>query len=300
MKNFAGKVAFITGGCSGIGYALAEAFGRRGMKVMIADIDEKNLSAAVERLRAAQISAEGVRCDVADRTSVQAAALAVIAKFGKIHLVCNNAGVTVGTGWPLGTTTERDWNWVIDVNLKGVINGVEVFAPLLESHGEGGHIVNTASMAALAAIPTREPYHATKAAVLMASEGWRAQLESRGIGVSVLMPGAVSTQLFESATRRPERYGTRNYDTQKEQRYVSAISSGMSPGMVAARVVEAVESNELYVFTHHEFRQSVEARFKAILAAFDTAAKSPALEDHKPSDVGALTGALKGDVPKGR
>jgi len=298
MRDFKGKVAFITGGCSGIGYALAETFGRRGMKVMIADIDEKRIASTVERLREGQIIAEGVRCDVADRTSVQAAALAVIAKFGKVHLVCNNAGVTVGSGWPIGTTTERDWNWVIDVNLKGVIHGTEVFVPLLESHGEGGHIVNTASIAALVAIPTREPYHATKSAVLMASEGWRAQLESRGIGVSVLMPGAVATQLFESPTRRPERYGARNYDATKEQRYVDAISGGMNPAMVAGRVVEAVEANELYIITHAEFRAQVEARFRAILAGFDAAAKSAALETHKPSNVEALSTALRGGDAK--
>lgn len=294
MKGFAGKVAFITGGCSGIGYGLAEAFGRRGMKVMIADIDEKNLALAVERLRAAGIAAEGVRCDVAERASVQAAALAVIAKFGKVHLVCNNAGVTVGTGWPLGTVAERDWNWIIDVNFKGVVNGMEVFVPLIESHGEGGHVVNTASMAALVSIPTREPYHSTKAAVLMASEGWRAQLEKHGIGVSVLMPAAVSTQLFESASRRPERYGTRSYDQTKEQRYVDAITGGMSPAMVAARVVEAVEANDLYIITHHEFRAQFEKRFQAILAAFDAAAKSPALDGYKASNPGAVLTSLSG------
>ncbi len=177
---------------------------------------------------------------------------------------------------------------------------MEVFAPLLESHGEGGHIVNTASMAALVSIPTREPYHATKAAVLMASEGWRAQLEARGIGVSVLMPAAVSTQLFESASRRPERYGTRQYDDQKEQTYVKAISGGMSPAMAAERVVEAVEANELYVITHPEFRARFEERFHAILAAFDAAAKSPALEGYKAADVDALTADLSGDKPKQR
>jgi NAD(P)-dependent dehydrogenase (short-subunit alcohol dehydrogenase family) len=300
MKDFKNKVAFITGGGSGIGYAMAEAFGRRGMKVMIADIDEKNLSAAVERLKAAQIIAEGVRCDVSERMSVQAAALAVIAKFGKVHVVCNNAGVTVGTKWPIGTIAERDWSWVIDVNLKGVINGTEVFAPLLESHGEGGHIVNTASMAALVSIPGREPYHATKAAVLMASEGWRAQLEERGIGVSVLMPAAVATHLFDSPARRPERYGTRNYDAAKEQSYVKAISGGMSAAMVAERVVEAVEANELYVITHPEFRAQFEARFQGILAAFDTSAKSPALEGYKPSDPAAVASALSGGTPKQR
>ena len=296
MKDFAGKVAFITGGCSGIGYALAEAFGRRGMKVMIADIDENKLSPAVEQLRAKKIAAEGVRCDVSERASVQAAAQAVIAKFGKVHLVCNNAGVTVGTKWPIGTIAERDWNWVIDVNFKGVIHGTEVFVPLLESHGEGGHIVNTASMAALVSIPGREPYHATKAAVLMASEGWRAQLEERGIGVSVLMPAAVSTQLFESASRRPGRYGTRQYDTEKEQAYVNAISGGMSAAMVAERVVEAVEVNELYIITHPEFRAQFEKRFQALLAAFDAAAKSPALEGYKPQDPGAVLTALSGDA----
>src|SRR5262249_26038893 len=148
--------------------------------------------------------------------------------------------------------------------------------------GEGGHIVNTASMAALVSIPRREPYHATKSAVLMASEGWQAQLAEHGIGVSVLMPGAVATQLFESAARRPERYGTRNYDLAKEQRYVDAISGGMPASMVAERVVEAVEANELYVITHHEFRSAIEKRFSAILAAFDASAKSPALKGHEP------------------
>jgi NAD(P)-dependent dehydrogenase (short-subunit alcohol dehydrogenase family) len=300
MKNLNGKVAFITGGGSGIGYAMAEAFGRRGMKVMIADIDEKNLSAAVERLKKNQIIAEGVRCDVSERMSVQSAALAVIAKFGKVHLVCNNAGVTVGTKWPIGTIAERDWNWVIDVNLKGIIHGTEVFAPLLASHGEGGHIVNTASMAALGAIPGREPYHATKAAVLMASEGWRGQLAERGIGVSVLMPAAVATQLFESASRRPERYGTRNYDAATEQRYADAISSGISPAAVAERVIEAIEANELYIITHPEFRSQTEKRFRAILDAFDASAKSPALAGQKRSDPGGLTAALSGEEPKQR
>jgi NAD(P)-dependent dehydrogenase (short-subunit alcohol dehydrogenase family) len=300
MKDFKNKVAFITGGGSGIGYAMAEAFGRRGMKVMIADIDEKNLSAAVDRLRESQIIAEGVRCDVADRTSVQAAALAVIAKFGKVHLVCNNAGVTVGGGWPIGTVSERDWNWVIDVNLKGVIHGAEVFAPLLESHGEGGHIVNTASLNALISSPGREPYHATKAAVLMASEGWRTQLAAREIGVSVLLPGPVATQLFESPARRPERYGTRTSDPAKDQRYVNAISSGMSAAMVAERVVEGVEANELYIITHPEIRALVEARYRAILAAFDVADNSPALEGHKRIDVNAALAARAGDPSKQR
>ena len=148
MDDFKGKTAFITGGASGIGLALAEAFGREGMNVMIADIEQGALDRAVADLRSKQVRVEGVLADVASRNSIRNAALATLGAFGKVHVVCNNAGVGVG-GNAFGELAERDWNWVIDVNLKGVVNGMEVFVPLIESHGEGGHFVNTASMAAL-------------------------------------------------------------------------------------------------------------------------------------------------------
>src|SRR5216683_307541 len=142
MQNLNGKVAFITGGASGIGLAMAKVFGREGMAVMLADIEAAALASAVEELRSLQVRAEGVAADVTSRDSLRAAALETVARFGKVHLVCNNAGV--GAGGPFGSVPEKDWSWVVDVNLLGVVHGTEIFAPLMISHGEGGHFVNTA------------------------------------------------------------------------------------------------------------------------------------------------------------
>jgi NAD(P)-dependent dehydrogenase (short-subunit alcohol dehydrogenase family) len=283
MKDFAGKVAFVTGGASGIGYALAGTFGNAGMKVMIADIEDKALGEALSRLRAAQISAEGILCDVSRRADIQAAALATIAKFGKVHVVCNNAGV--GVGGIIGTVPERAWDWIIDVNLKGVVNGTEVFTPLLAQHGEGGHIVNTGSMAGVIAGPGLEPYHATKFAVVAMSEGWRAQLAPLGIGVSVLCPGWVRTHIMESQRNKPERYGPKQGAITNEQ-IAAFLAGGMDPAMVAARVIEAVRDDELYIFTHPEYKAPLEERFHNILAAMDKAAASPALKGHVPDKLG--------------
>src|SRR5260221_8656212 len=169
MKDLRGKTAFVTGGASGIGLSMARAFGRAGMNVVIADVDENAAKDAVERLVSEQVKAVPIPCDVGDRSAVRAAALSAIAAFGKIHVVCNNAGVAVGG--PIGTVSERDWDWIIDVNLKGVIFGVETFVPLIRGHGEGGHVINTASMAGMVSPPGMEPYTATKFAVVAISEG---------------------------------------------------------------------------------------------------------------------------------
>jgi NAD(P)-dependent dehydrogenase (short-subunit alcohol dehydrogenase family) len=275
VQDLKGKVAFITGGAAGIGLAMAKAFGREGMAVMLADIEGETLKTAVEELRASQVRGEGVVCDVTSRDSLRAAALETIAKFGKVHVVCNNAGV--GSGGALGTVPARDWNWVLDVNLLGVVHGVEIFAPLILSHGEGGHFVNTASMAGMVSPPGMEPYCASKFAVVAISEGWAAQLAGQGIGVSILCPGFVKTRIHESRRNRSGAYGADerapNFDTDLS----SPVLSGISTEPVAARVVEAVKGDELYIFTHPEMRGAVEARFQRILAAFDTAEASPAL-----------------------
>src|SRR5215470_3262748 len=167
ITEFRGKTAFITGGASGIGLGMARAFGRAGMNVVIADIDKKAAAAAVEQLAAQQIKAAPVFCDVSERGSVREAALEAIAAFGKVHVVCNNAGVAVGG--QMGSVGARDWDWIIDVNLKGVVYGTETFVPLMKSHGEGGHFVNTASMAGIVSPPGLEPYSATKFAVVAMS-----------------------------------------------------------------------------------------------------------------------------------
>jgi NAD(P)-dependent dehydrogenase (short-subunit alcohol dehydrogenase family) len=283
MKDFRGKTAFVTGGASGIGMGMARAFGREGMNVVVADIDEKAAKEACERLAKEQIKAAPVVVDVADRGSIRAGALEAVARFGKVHVVCNNAGIAVGG--PLGTVKEKDWDWIIDVNLKGVVYGTEVFTPLIKSHGEGGHIVNTASLAGMISAPGMEAYSATKFAVVAMSEGWAAQLAADNIGVSVLCPGFVRTRIYDSGRARQDRYGgqgevdpgvgaTREQTTQ-------AVLAGIDPDIVGARVVECMKAGELYIFTHPNFRPIVEMRLQAIRGGFDSADRSEALKQVK-------------------
>lgn len=280
MKDFQGRTAFITGGASGIGLGMARAFGRAGMNVVVADIDREAARRATEFLAEDQIKSIPVECDVTLRSEVQRAALETIAAFGKVHVICNNAGV--GVGGPLGTVGERDWDWIIDVNLKGVVYGVETFVPLIRGHGEGGHVVNTASMAGLVSPPGMEPYSATKYAVVAMTEGWAAQLEGSGIGMSVLCPGFVRTRIHESARARQTRYGTRaEQPAAQRQEAAAKIQQGLDPAIVGARVVEAIRANDLYIFTHPEMREAVDARFARIHAGFDAAAHSDALKSAK-------------------
>lgn len=282
MKDLSGKVAFITGGASGIGLAMARAFGRRGMKVMLADIEAATLQSAVEDLRASQVTAEGVVVDVASRDQIRAGALETIARFGKVHVVCNNAGV--GSGGAVGEVPAKDWEWVLDVNVLGVVNGVETFTPLMMSHGEGGHFVNTASMAGMVSPPGMEPYCASKFAVVAMSEGWAAQLQPKGIGMSVLCPGYVKTRIHESRRNRGAAYGADVRQPSFDSDLTSPVLSGMPVEPVGERVAEAVENDEFYIFTHPEFRGFVEERFQRILAAFDAAEQSQALKALPPRE----------------
>lgn len=280
MKDLKGKTAFVTGGASGIGLSMARAFGRAGMNIVLADIDEKTVKAASERLVSEQIKSVPVICDVTERGSVREAALEAIAAFGKVHLVCNNAGVAVGG--QIGTVKDRDWDWIIDVNLKGVVYGVETFVPLIRGHGEGGHIVNTASMAGMVSPPGMEPYCATKFAVVAMSEGWAGQLAPFNIGISVLCPGFVKTRIHESGRARSDKYGGEadvdpGLGAGREQG-AQMVLSGIDPDVVGTRVVEGVRDGELYIFTHPHYKDFVAARFAAIGAAFDKAAESPALK----------------------
>ncbi|HTP76865.1 MAG TPA: SDR family NAD(P)-dependent oxidoreductase [Rhizomicrobium sp.] len=283
MKEFKGRTAFITGGASGIGLSMARAFGRAGMNVVLADINEKEAKAAAERLATEQIKASPVYVDVTDRASVRSAALDAVAAFGKIHVVCNNAGVAVGG--PIGTVRERDWDWIIDVNIKGVVYGTEVFLPLIKSHGEGGHFVNTASMAGMVSPPGLEPYCATKFAVVAMTEGWAAQLAPLNIGVSALCPGFVRTRIHESGRSRQDKYGGAGVvdpgvgATQEES--ARNVLGGIDPDIVGQRVFEGVRDNDLYIFTHPPFKDFVQARFAGIMAAFDKSAQSEALKQVK-------------------
>jgi len=281
MKDLAGKTAFITGGASGIGLAMARAFGREGMNVVICDLDKAALDAAAESLAELQIRAYPVECDVGQRASVEGAAKAAVAAFGKVHVVCNNAGVAAGG--VMSSVKQTDWDWVFDVNVMGVIYGMETFAPLMISQGEGGHFVNTASIAGFLSPPGMEPYSASKHAVVAMSEGWAGQLAAAGLGVSVLCPHYVRTRIHESARARPSRYGAAEAaDTSGALGAAAlAVLAGIDPDLVGARVVEAVKGGELYVFTHPQARPLLEAYFKSVLAGFDAADASPALQSIK-------------------
>lgn len=295
IKDFRGKTAFITGGASGIGLSMARAFGRAGMNVVLADVDMNTAKAAAEQLASEQIKAVPVYCDVTERSGMRQAALEAIAAFGKVHVLCNNAGVAVGG--PIDTVRDKDWDWIIDVNLKGVVYGTETFVPLIKSHGEGGHIVNTASMAGMFSPPGMEPYCATKFAVVAMSEGWAGQLAADNIGVSVLCPGFVKTRIHESGRARQDRYGgsgevdpgvgaTRDQAAQN-------VLNGIDPDIVGNRVLEAMKAGELYIFTHPSMRPFVEMRFQGIMAAFDAAYQSPSLASVK--DLPASTTLLTPD-----
>lgn len=207
MEDLTDKIAFITGGASGIGFGMADAFGRNGMKVMLGDIEEDALGAAVEKLRASGVEADDVVVDVAQRDSVSEAAARTVERFGKVHLLCNNAGVTVNA--PFGDHSPGDWEWVIDVDFMGVVYGTEEFLPHLERHGEGGHIVNTSSMAGLVPTPFGEPYCASKFGVVGLSESWVAELAPHKIGVSVLCPGMTQSRFNECDRARSTRYGAK-------------------------------------------------------------------------------------------
>jgi NAD(P)-dependent dehydrogenase (short-subunit alcohol dehydrogenase family) len=276
MRDLAGKTAFVTGGASGIGFALGRAFAEAGMKVMLADIEADALAAAVKSLHDFGPNIRGVACDVADPLSVERAAKAACEAFGNVHVVCNNAGVAAAGG--IDNISLDNWRWVLDVNLMGVLHGIRTFLPHLRGHGEGGHIVNTASMAGMNGGLGFSPYVASKFAVVGISEGLATQLKPLGIGVTVLCPGYVRTRIGESGRNRPQRYGaTQTPDPASPAGLLLAhiaerLQAGLEPSYVAARVLTAIREQELYVFTHPEMRGDVEARFAPIVAAMDKTA----------------------------
>lgn len=280
MRDFAGKTAFITGGASGIGLALGDVFVRAGMNVMLADIEAGALADAVKYLDNLGLQnldsrVRGVICDVADPSSIQRAANASYEAFGNVHIVCNNAGVAGGSG--IDEISLESWRWVIDVNLMGVVHGVHAFLPHILAHGEGGHIVNTASMAGFETGMLFSPYAASKFAVVNMSEGLARQLKPLGIGVSVVCPSFVRTRINDSARNRQDRYGAwQKPDPASPRGKLMAFlgertAAGLDPLNVAAHVLDAIRNDELYVFTHPETRSQVDERYAAVTAAFDKA-----------------------------
>ncbi|MBW2286400.1 MAG: SDR family NAD(P)-dependent oxidoreductase [Deltaproteobacteria bacterium] len=263
MDDLAGKVAFVTGGASGIGLALAQAFAGEGAKIVLADIEVGALEKAEESLRADGAEVIGVRCDVSDPESVKAAGARAVEAFEKIHILCNNAGVAPSGA--MDETTPDDWNWCLGVNLMGVVHGCQSIVPLIKQHGEGGHVVNTASVAGLMALPTLGIYTATKYAVVGISETLRGELAPFDIGVSVLCPSFVKTQLNTSHRNRPAEYGPGEPDEFMTQ----ILPTGTEPSVIAERVIRGIKRGDLYILPHPDLKAGFQARADEILAAFD-------------------------------
>ena len=268
MQDLVGKVAFITGGASGLGLAMARSFSAAGMKVVVADIEQNALDLVATEFAASNAEVLTVNVDVTDRDAMEQAAIATEQAFGKVHVVCNNAGVAVG-----GSIDEMSFaDWEMGVNLNGVINGVQTFTHRIVAHGEGGHFVNTASMAGHIAIPGLSVYNTSKFAVVGMSEAMRLDLAAKGIGVSVLCPGVVNTNIFDSGRNRPEDLtGERdtasmllsNPDDSAEDhaaRIAALVASALDPQVVGDMVLHAIQNDEFYIFTHPDIKPAMDER----------------------------------------
>ncbi|MEM8903788.1 MAG: SDR family NAD(P)-dependent oxidoreductase [Actinomycetota bacterium] len=269
MDDFDGRVAVITGGASGIGLATAHRLAGEGMRVMLADIEDSRLRVAVDELAAAGADVDGTTCDVADLASVEALAAATWDRFGGCDLLFNNAGVAVFG--EMAAMTHADWRWVIDVDLWGPIHGVEVFVPRMIEQGRGGHVINTASFAGL--VPNRGlgAYTVAKYGVVALSECLRTELREHEIGVSVVCPMRVSTDIDDSHRNRTGDYGGTEAgrgpaEPPPEEQFAGDV---IGPDEVAELIVTAVREQILYVHTHATSRALVGRRFERIDRAFD-------------------------------
>jgi NAD(P)-dependent dehydrogenase (short-subunit alcohol dehydrogenase family) len=279
MKDLAGKTAFVTGAASGIGLGIATELARAGVKVMLCDIEDAPLAAATEALKLTNADVDSVKADVSLKGELKAAAEATIARYGKVHILVNNAGV--GGGGIYGAWTDAGWDWTIGVNLMAVIWGFEIFGPLIEQHGEGGQIVSTASIAGLLSTNSSQ-YNVTKYGVVGLSEGVRIALAPRGIGVSVLCPGFIRTNIMDSRRTLPERFDRAAasrlpaWPAERLEQLKTVldhiqgrVSQGIDPLYVGELVREGIENDWPYIFTDLEFEPQIDARFAAIKRGFD-------------------------------
>ena len=277
MEDVAGKVAFVTGAASGMGLAMARSFAAAGMKVVLADVEEEALEQARASFGPTNADVIAIRVDVTDRDAMAAAADRTEEAFGKVHVLVNNAGVAVGGS--IADMAYTDWDWVVGVNLDGVVNGVQTFLPRILAHGEGGHIVTTASLAGLLPFAGLGVYNTTKYAVVGMSEAMRADLADQDIGVSVLCPGLVNTNIFDSGRNRPQELQSEtdtatigledeDDDEERQLRLEAARASALDPDVVGDMVLHGIQENEAYIFTHPEYVKEVNERQEDVSASF--------------------------------
>jgi NAD(P)-dependent dehydrogenase (short-subunit alcohol dehydrogenase family) len=261
-----GRVAVVTGAASGIGLALSQRFAAEGMRVVMADVEGPALAEAADLLAGRGAEVLPVLTDVASGEQVDALRDRALEAFGSVHVVCNNAGVA-GLGRPMWEMSRRDWEWVLGVNLWGVINGIRAFIPVLLEQ-DAAHVVNTASLAGLTT-GVLGPYSVTKHGVVALSEGLHHQLAQRGasVGVSVLCPGWVRTRIGDSDRNRPpDLEPAPQLDPQQASVGRQLLESGMDPSEVAGHVVDAIRSGRFYVLTHPEFNEGIRRRAEEVLA----------------------------------
>lgn len=272
MQDFNGKVAVITGGAEGIGRAIAERAAQAGMKLVLADIDASGLEAALADFAGRGVEAVGLKTDVSKAAEVEALAALAFERFGTVHLLVNNAGV--GHNRPVWETTQADWDWVMGVNLYGVINGLRAFIPTMLAKGEPGHIVNTASMAGLTSQPGLAIYNASKHAVVTVSEGLHHDLTLRQskLRVSVLCPAWVKTRIHLSGRNRPAGDDTAPLSTldpvatKVGLAVMNAVENGIPVEQVANDVFDAIAAERFYILTHPGHKAAIQTRMEDILA----------------------------------
>jgi len=264
VKDLNGKVAFVTGGASGIGLAIAKSLAARGAHVALADLDDAAAQAAAGEIERDGGRAFGVHCDVTSEESLERAADAVAAELGDVRILVNNAGAfSVGA---LETTTRSDWEWLLELNVVGVTNGLRLFLPRMRALGAEAHIVNTASVSGHIPVAGLSVYTASKFAVVGLTECLRLELADSLIRVSVLCPGIVRTSLLETSPRhRPDRHGGAGAEPGPMQ---SVIESGTDPADLGEQVADAIEAGEFYILTHAALKVAFEARFDEILKSY--------------------------------
>jgi NAD(P)-dependent dehydrogenase (short-subunit alcohol dehydrogenase family) len=279
MKELRGRTAVVTGAASGIGRGMATVFAREGMKLVLADVEVEPLEATQEELRGAGAEVLAVPTDVSSAEAVQALAARTSERFGTPHLLCNNAGVGTGLG-PLWLSQEADWRWVIDVNLMGVVHGIQAFVPGMLEGGEEGHVVNTSSVLGLNTGPGGI-YPVVKHALTRLTEGLHHELRAAGskLGVSVLCPGAVDTRILEAERNRPRHLGGTGEVPPHFLPLIEAIRKefepiAMAPERVGELVLEAIREERFYILTHPEVKSEVEERARAIVEDRDPPASS--------------------------
>ena len=282
MFKFEGRTAVISGGAEGIGLSIAKALGEQKMNIVLADIDEKNLLKSTAELESLGIPVLAALLDVADEMQWKLVAEKAVERFGKVHMVVNNAGVGGDSG-PIENQETEGWQWALGVNLMGVVYGAKTIIPLIKQHSEGGWILNVSSMAGMGGVPYSGVYTASKAAVVALSESWAQELKDKRIGVSVLCPAFVQTRIYDSERNRPDKYKSENYNIENESSFSKQtkqmVKDGIDVSIVGKRVVEAINHGELYIFTHPNYRQVNQERFNGIDEAFARSAKSPLLKD---------------------